>query len=297
MELEERSVLIVGGGPAGCTASIYLTRAAIHNKILRTVAHPSQISYSEQLDNYPGVKSVNGFEFIQGLEDQVAGLGGEIVEAQVTGARREGHDFVVETGEGENHKACGLIAATGARSRMLGVPGEEEFRGKGVSYCGTCDGAFFKGKTVVVVGGGDTAAEDGHLLSRLAEKVYLVHRRDRMRAQAHFAQRVLSRPNVEPVWDTVLERIVGEETVRAVRTRNVATGEEREIKTDGVFIFVGGIPNTEMLAGLAPMDEEGYILTDENMCTEIEGLFAAGDCRHKRYRQVVTAWGDGPNPP
>lgn len=293
MELEERSVLIAGGGPAGCTAAIYLARAAIHNTVVRTVAQPSQISYSEQLENYPGVKSVNGFEFIQALEDQVAGLGGRMVEGQVTGVHREGHDFVAETGEGKTYKACGMIVATGSRSRMLGVPGEKEFRGRGVSYCGTCDGAFFKGKKVVVVGGGDTAAEDGHLLSRLAEKVYLVHRRDRMRAQAHFAQRLLARPNVAPVWNSVVREIEGSETVQSVLVRDVKSGEEKRIETDGVFIFIGGIPNTEVFADLAPMDREGYILTDENMCTETPGFFAAGDCRHKHFRQVVTACADG----
>lgn len=291
--LNKVCALIIGGGPAGCTAAIYLARAAIKCRILRTVSSPSQISYTEELDNYPGLEHVNGFDFVQRLETQVRDLGGEIDEAQVTNVSKGGEGFRVETAEGKSHTAAAVIMATGSRPRILGIPGEEKYRAKGVSYCGTCDGAFFKGKTVVVVGAGDTAAEDGYLLSRLAAKVYLVHRRDRMRAQAAFAERFLSQPNVEPVWNSVPVEITGESTVAGLRVRDVRSGEERLIRTDGVFIFVGGIPNTEMSRGLAPMDEQGYVVTDEEMRTEVPGLFAAGDCRKKTFRQVVTAAADG----
>jgi len=289
----ECEVAIVGGGPAGLTAAMYLSRAATNVKLFRTISPPSQIIMTPLLENYPGISKVDGFGFIETMTGQAAKFGAEIVEKNVVKLQRQETRFVLTLEDDEIAASDAVIIASGNRAKMLDIPGEREFVGHGVSYCATCDGALFRGKDVVVTGGGDTAAEDGYFLSRLAKKVYLVHRRHKMRANQTLADRFLTQKNVEAVWESTIVSINGGKLVESVTVKHVHTGMTREIKVNGVFVFVGGEPNTKMVKGLVDMDEDGYILTDERMRTNVPGFFAAGDCRHKDWRQVITACADG----
>lgn len=303
----EFTASIIGAGPAGLTAAIYLARAGIRAVAFRTWSALSQIAYTNDLGNYPGFERISGFDFLTRLEAHAKAAGGEIREAEVASVTPAVPGYALTFAEGapsphpspggrgsaEALEVAAVIVATGANPRKLDIPGEDALAGRGVSYCATCDGPFFKGRRVVVVGGGDTAAEEGFFLSRLAARVYLVHRRERLRAYAAVSERLLSQPNVEPVWKSVATAIVGEESVAGLKVRNVETGAERMIEADGVFVSVGRVPNTGMLSGLGVTDEHGYVITDEEMATRQPGLFAAGDCRRKSLRQVVTACGDG----
>ncbi|MBN1809593.1 MAG: thioredoxin-disulfide reductase [Planctomycetes bacterium] len=291
--MSSTDVAVVGGGPAGLSAAIYLARAAIGVTVFRAVSPPSQIIYATMLENYPGIDAVDGFTFVENLANQARKFGAEVTDTAVTLVEKNDSGFTVTLEGAPPVKAKAVVLATGNRSRTLDVPGEAELTGKGVSYCGTCDGALFRGRNVAVVGGGNTAAEDGAFLSRIVKSVTLVHRRDRMRAEPALAERFLSQPNVTPLWNTVVEKINGSKSVESMTVHNVDTGETSDVAVEGVFVFVGGIPNTSMVKGLVRMDEGGYIVTDEVMGTDVPGLYAAGDCRSKEWRQVVTAAGEG----
>ncbi|GAV26079.1 thioredoxin-disulfide reductase [Carboxydothermus islandicus] len=290
--METRELVIIGGGPAGLAAAIYGARAALNPLILERGVPGGQAATTEWIENYPGFEDgIGGFELMVHMHRQAEKFGAEFKNADVMGIKKENGIFILNTSTGEIG-AKTVIIATGAEPKELGVPGEREFRGRGVSYCATCDGNFFRGKTVAVVGGGDSALEEAIYLTKLVEKVYLIHRREGFRAAKVVQQRAKANPKIEFVLNTVVEEIAGERKVEKVVVKNVQTGEKSEIPVDGVFIYVGLKPNTAFLEGFLEL-ENGYIKTDENMATAIPGLFAAGDVRLKDLRQVVTAVADG----
>jgi len=290
--METRELVIIGGGPAGLAAAIYGARAALNPLVLERGVPGGQAATTEWIENYPGFEDgIGGFELMVHMQRQAEKFGAEFKNADVTGIKKENGIFILNTSTGEIG-AKTVIIATGAEPKELGVPGEREFRGRGVSYCATCDGNFFRGKTVAVVGGGDSALEEAIYLTKLVEKVYLIHRRDGFRAAKVIQERAKANPKIEFVLNTVVEEIAGERKVEKVIVKNVQTGEKSEIPVDGVFIYVGLKPNTAFLEGFLEL-ENGYIKTDENMATAIPGLFAAGDVRLKDLRQVVTAVADG----
>lgn len=287
-------VVIIGSGPAGLSAAIYAKRAGL--KALTIEQNPlsgGQVLNTYEVDNYPGLPGTNGFDMGMKFREHADKLGCEIQNTVVSGVR-EAEDFVVETKEGEIRTKT-IIAAMGAVHAKLQVPGEEEFAGKGVSYCATCDGAFFRGKVTAVVGGGDVAVEDAIFLSRFCEKVYLIHRRGELRAAAILQEEAMSLPNVEILWDTVVQRIEGEQQVKSLILENVKTGQTDTLAADGVFIAVGIVPSGELMKDMVACDGQGYFIAGEDCATSVPGIFAAGDLRRKKLRQVVTAVADGAN--
>lgn len=313
-------LVIIGSGPAGLSASIYAKRAGLNALTLeQNPMSGGQVLNTYEVDNYPGLPGINGFDLGMKFREHADKLGCEFMEAAVQEIRQalaaeqrleaeksemkaasfsddiEGDlGFAVVTDQGEI-KARTVLAATGATHAKLGIPGEEELTGMGVSYCATCDGAFFRGKVTAVVGGGDVAVEDAIFLARACEKVYLIHRRDELRAAAVLQKEVMSLPNVEILWDTVAKKIEGADKVQALVLENVKTGESRLLTVDGVFVAVGIIPSGDILKGLVDQDERGYVLAGEDCMTSMSGVFAAGDIRKKKLRQVVTAVADGAN--
>ena len=294
-------VAVIGAGPAGLTAGIYLARAGLKAVILEKLAPGGQAATTDIVENYPGFpEPVGGFDLTEAMRRQAEKFGAEIRTAEATGLA-EGSDLDGKlVGLADGSLSCrAVIVATGARHARLGVPGEERFWGKGISCCATCDGMFYRGKRVVVVGGGDTAIKEALFLTKFAEKITVVHRRDRLRAAKLLQERISSKGDqVAFAWSTVVEEILGtehegHEKVQGVRVRDVRTGEKRIIECDGVFIFVGFAPNTEFLRGVLKLDERGYIVTDETMATFVRGVYAAGDCRKRPFRQIVTACGEG----
>ncbi len=289
---KQYDIIIIGGGPAGLTAGIYASRARRRTVLLEKQGCGGQMALTWEVENYPGVEKISGFELGQRMETQARGFGLEIETADVTEVRKDGEVFRLATPAGEY--ACrSLVVATGARYNRLGIPGESDLTGKGVSYCATCDGAFFRDVPVAVVGGGDTALEEAHFLTRFASRVYVVHRRDEFRAVKYIQEKVLADEKIEPVLDSVAERVAGDQAVTGLEVRNVKTGDTRELQVEGVFIFVGVSPNSEFLKGFLPMDERGFVRTDENLATEVPGVFVAGDVRVRKLRQISTAVGEG----
>ena len=290
--METRELVIIGGGPAGLAAALYGARAALNPLILERGVPGGQAATTEWIENYPGFEDgIGGFELMVHMHRQAEKFGAEFKNADVLSIKKENGVFNLNTTTGEIF-AKTVIVATGAEPKELGVPGEREFRGRGVSYCATCDGNFFRGKTVAVVGGGDSALEEAIYLTKLVEKVYLIHRREGFRAAKVVQERAKSNPKIEFILNAVVEEIAGERKVEKVVVKNVQNEEKTEIPVDGVFIYVGLKPNTAFLEGVLGL-ENGYIKTDEKMATEIPGLFAAGDVRVKDLRQVVTAVADG----
>lgn len=290
-------IIVVGGGPAGLTAGLYAARDAMKTLLVERMVSGGQVATTEWVENYPGFPDgVSGMDLSQRMEEQAKKYGLVIVQGEVQGLRIvEGspRSFEVVTTEG-SYACSAVILAMGADWNRLGVPGEEEFRGRGVSYCATCDGPFFRDQEVVVVGGGDTAVEEGTYLTKMASKVTLIHRRDRLRASPVIQQRAFSNPKMEFVWNSVVEAIEGGPTgVQKVRIRELTSGRSWEKPCSGVFVFVGMVPNTGFLRGVVELDSRGYILTDDEMRTPVQGVFACGDARKKLLRQVVTACGDG----
>ena len=253
-----------------------------------------QILNTYEVDNYPGMPGISGLNLGEAMAAHAEKLGIAPVREKVLAIEDQGREKLIRTKKHE-YRAKTVILAYGAEHRKLGIPGEEELGGMGVSYCATCDGAFFKDKTTVVVGGGNAAVEDAIFLSRICKKVYLVHRRQELRAEKILQDRLFACENVEMVWDSEAVRIEGSDMVTGLAVRNVKTGEKRQIETDGVFIAVGIVPDTDMLKGLAELDEAGYVKAGEDCVTSCEGVFAAGDIRTKKLRQVVTAVADGAN--
>ncbi|MGB3932719.1 MAG: thioredoxin-disulfide reductase [bacterium] len=285
-------VVIVGGGPAGLTAGIYVARSKLKAILLEKGLPGGQIATTEHIENYPGYTAGAGYELTAIMEEQAKGFGLEIAMAEVTGVQLGGPEKIITTNQGE-YQARTVILAPGSSPRKLDVPGEKEFIGRGVSYCATCDGPFYEGLTVMVVGGGNAAVEEANYLTRFAQKVYIVHRRDALRATKVVQERAFANEKIEILWDSVVAEIRGNETLEQVLIKNVKTGQITPVTVDGLFVYIGFIPNTAFLKGQVEMDEAGYIITNDRMETSVPGVFAAGDCRQKLLRQVVTAAGDG----
>jgi len=292
-------VIIIGGGPAGLTAGLYASRGGLKALLLEGESSVSQITVTDLVENYPGFpEGVNGYDLVERFKTQARQFGLTIAIDDVGSIHGEQGDAGVAEGwivSGGRHDYQGLavILATGANWRRLGVPGEEAFAGKGVSYCATCDGPFYRDKEVIVVGGGDTAVQEALFLTRFARKVTIVHRRDRLRATPILQERVFAHERIGFAWDSVVEEIQGGAFVEGVKIRNLKNPElSRVIPADGAFVFVGLTPNTEFVRTLVDCDENGYILADSAMRTSAKGIFACGDCISKLLRQVVTACGD-----
>lgn len=290
-----KDLVIIGAGPAGLTAALYGARAGLDFTIFESnFMAGGQVLNTYEVDNYPGLPESNGFDMGMKFKEHVEKLGVEIVSAQVERLEYTNDCYVLHTSEGEV-AAKSVILATGAVNRKLGIPGEEALRGHGVGYCATCDGAFYRGKTTAVIGGSYQAVEDAIYLSGICEKVYLVHRREELRAGAVLEVQLRKLENVEIVWNHIPVEIQGTECVENLLLRNVKTGEEHTRKVDGVFVAIGTMPKTELAKGLVTMDEQGYIVADETGATNLPGFYAAGDIRTKQLRQIVTAVADGAN--
>ncbi|MEY8392353.1 thioredoxin-disulfide reductase [Lachnospiraceae bacterium] len=288
-------VIILGSGPAGLSAAVYAERARLNTLVIEEKPlSGGQILDTYEVDNYPGLPGISGFELGQKFREHADRLGTEFVNEQVKEIKDLGDKKQVITGK-ETYESRTLILATGARHRKLKVPGEEELTGRGVSYCATCDGAFFRDRTVAVVGGGDVALEDALFLARACRKVFLIHRRDEFRGARILQERVRQTENIELELNCKVTRIQGEEQVSSVLLHHNIEGTERELQVQGVFIAVGISPNTAALEGMIAQDEQGYILAGEDTKTSVPGIFAAGDVRTKQLRQVITAAADGAN--
>ena len=286
---------ILGAGPAGISAAIYAARARLNTLwIERKFAQGGQIVDTYEVDNYPGLPGINGMDLGEKMAAHAEKLGLAPLRENVVSVEDEDGIKVIRTKKNE-YRARAVILAFGAAHRTLGIPGEEALSGMGVSYCATCDGAFFRDRTVAVIGGGNVATEDAILLSRTCKKVYVIHRRDQMRADQILQEKLFACENVEMIWDTVPVSIEGEEMVSGIKLQNKKTGEERELPLDGIFIAVGIVPNTELFRNLVKLDESGYIVAGEDCVTSTPGIFAAGDIRTKQLRQVITAAADGAN--
>lgn len=290
-------VIIVGSGPAGLAAAIYAQRAKLSTLVLeKEYMSGGQVLNTYEVDNYPGLPGVGGFELGMKFREHAEKLGTQFVNVEVRhmGLEDEGRIKVLYT-DAEEYRARTVVLAMGASHRQLGVPGEQELTGMGVSYCATCDGAFFKGRTVAVVGGGDVAVEDALFLARVCAKVYLIHRRDELRAAAVLQEALKKCENVEFIWNSEVQEIAGEDHVDCLKLINNKEKTERILDVDGVFIAVGTIPNTGNVTNLLHLDKNNYIVASEDGKTEIPGIFAAGDLRTKQLRQIVTAVSDGAN--
>ncbi len=289
-------ILIIGGGPAGLTAGLYASRARKKTVLLESLSVMGQAQMTDVIENYPGIERTGGFELIENMKKQARAFGLSCEGGTVTNIfSREEKGTVIWQAETDSgtREALSLIVASGACPKKLEIPGEEEFSGRGVSYCGTCDAAFFRDKDVVVVGGGNTAVEEAIFLTKFAKKVMIIHRRDRLRAVKILQEQVFSNDKIEFVWNSFLEEIIGTDKVEKVRTKNVKTGKDKEILCDGVFIFAGWKPNTGFLGEVLALDEKRHIVIDDNMGTGRKGLFACGDCCRRPLHQIITACGDG----
>lgn len=288
-------IIIIGSGPAGLSAAIYAQRACLDTIVIeKNGISGGQVLNTWEVDNYPGFPGVTGFELSRQFREHANKLGARVVQDEVVQVELSGNVKKVVCEE-ETYEARCVILASGAHHRTLEVPGEEELRGAGVSYCATCDGAFFRGRTVAVVGGGDAALEDTIFLARMCEKVYIVHRRDKLRGAKRLQERLQALENIEFVWNSETVAIEGNAQVEALRLRQTKTGEEKRLDVDGVFIAVGIAPESELYAGQLELDEQGYIRADESGQTSVPGVFAAGDVRTKALRQILTAASDGAN--
>lgn len=286
--------VIIGAGAAGLAAAQYGARANMKTLVIEEMAPGGQALLIDTLENYPGItEPINGYDFSERMRAQAERFGSSFLDASVSKVRKENGHFVIETSAGIIESLTVLVA-TGAKHKHLGIPGEEEFIGKGVSYCATCDGPFFKGKRMLVVGGGDAAADEATYLSKLSDKIVMIHRRDRFRAQKALAQRVLSNPSIEVRFNTIAKEIRGDTKLRSVVLENMVRREVVAEPFDAVFVFIGSTPQTDFLSDMGlQMDESGYIVTDCGMQTSIPGLFAAGDVRVTPFRQLITAAADG----
>ena len=287
-------MIIIGGGPAGISAGIYALRASMRTVLIEKGSAGGQMTLTDAVENYPGFKNINGFELSEKFLDHAKSYNLEVLSQEVT-ALEPGLDWhTVQLDSSEHLKSHAVILACGGQPRKLNIPGEDEYYGKGVSYCAVCDGFFFRNKTVVVVGGGDTAAEEALYLSKITAKVYLVHRRDALRASMILQERLQADKKIEIIWDSVVTAIKSQEDqVSAVDLQNTRTGETRELATDGVFIFIGFDPNNQLVPAGTKINSDGYVCTDEKCETNLPGLFAVGDLREKYGRQIVLAAADG----
>lgn len=285
-------VVIIGGGPAGLSAGIYTARARLKSILVERGAIGGQIINTEWVENYPGFESVMGIELTEKMHEQATKFGLETLVAEVTGVEVNGSRKIVKTSQGD-YEARAVIVCSGSERQKLGIPGEAEFTGKGVSYCATCDGAFFRDKPVAVVGGGNAALTEALELTKFASAITVIHRRNELRATKILQEKAMAEPKITFLWDSTLEEISGNTFVEKLRINNVKTGEKTELEVSGVFMAVGFKPNTEYLRGLLKLDDKGAIVTSEGMETSVPGIFAAGDIRSNSIRQVIAAAGDG----
>lgn len=293
--MEKERVVIIGSGPAGLTAALYTARAQLNPLVIVGNQLGGQISITAEVENYPGFPDpdLTGPELVDKMYRQAERFGtryeyDEVVEVDFS----KGSPFYIKT-NGKEYEAESVIVTAGASPRRLGIPGEDELIGRGVSFCATCDGFFFRGKDVVVVGGGDSALEEGLFLTKFAEKVRVIHRRDELRAGPALTKRAFANEKIEFIWDTVVDEIKGNGMVTEIDVTNVKTQESKRLKTDGVFIYIGHYPNSKFLEGQLAMDEHGYVIADERMRTSVDGVFAAGEIQDSMYRQIATSVGQG----
>lgn len=292
-------LIIIGSGPAGLSAAVYGKRAGFDVLVIeKNPMSGGQVLNTYEVDNYLGLPGMNGFDMGMKFRQHADDMGVIFETAEVTGVSSENGHQIVAVADSDTdvvYEAKAVIIATGASHALLHVPGEERLTGRGVSYCATCDGAFFKNKTVAVVGGGDVAVEDAIFLARFCKKVYLIHRRDSLRAAKSLQNKLFQCPNVEIIWDSVVEKISGQEQVEAIKLNRLKEGRQEMMTVDGIFIAVGIHPNTGLFQNIVACDEKGYILAGEDCATQTAGIFAAGDARTKNLRQIVTAVADGAN--
>lgn len=286
-------VIIIGGGPAGLTAGLYASRANLNSLLIEKGLVGGQISTAEKVDNYPGFPDgIDGFELTDLMHRQATKYGLKTIIAEVATIEPQEKQIVIKTTEGD-YTARALIIASGSDRQKLGIPGEKEFTGKGVAYCATCDAAFFRDVPVVVVGGGNAAITEALHLAKFASNVTIIHRRDKLRASAVLQEKAFSEPKVDFIWNSVVEEIEGEDTVKRIKLRQVKTDEKSTMEIAGVFVAVGLKPNTDYLKGILKLDAGSHVITDDKMGTSVPGIFAAGDARHNSARQAITAAGDG----
>jgi thioredoxin reductase (NADPH) len=289
----DQEIIVVGGGPAGMTAALYAARASAEPLVIIGEALGGQAATTHEIENYPGFpEGVGGAALAQQMQRHAEKFGAKFQFETVTEVDFQVYPFRVNT-HGQQYTARAIIITTGSAPRTLGVPGEAKFRGHGVSYCATCDGYFFKDKRVVVVGGGNSAIDESMFLTRLASDIQIIHRRDQLRADPILQERAFASPKISFVWNTVVTEILGDQEANAVQIRNVKTDEVSTIETDGVFIYIGHVPNTKLFEGQLDLDETGYIITDRRQRTSVPGVFAAGDVQDAIFRQIVTAAGTG----
>lgn len=291
--MDIKDLVIIGGGPAGMTAGLYAARAAMRTLLLEQGMPGGQAATTDRIDNYPGFpQGIAGPELMMQMDEQARRFGVEVEFAKVNEIVPGQGMFTLKTESGDI-SARALVVATGAASRALGVPGEQAFMGRGVSYCATCDGAFFQGKKVAVVGGGDSALQEGLFLTKFAEKVYIIHRRDELRATKVIQEKAMKNEKIEFILNAAVTSILGTDNVEAVKIVDVKTKEEKSVAVDGVFVYIGKKPASDLVKELVRVDEKGYIIVDQQMMTSVPGIFAAGDVRQTPLRQVVTAVADG----
>ncbi|HQA59982.1 MAG: thioredoxin-disulfide reductase [Tepidanaerobacteraceae bacterium] len=286
-------VAVIGAGPAGLTAALYAARARLSTVVVEKMFPGGQAALTDIIENYPGfTEGISGIQLADAMKRQAERFGAEFTNGDVERIEKNDDLFTVFL-KGESIKAKTVILAAGAQPRKLGVKGEKEFTGRGISYCATCDGAFYKDKPIAVVGGGDTAIQEALYLTRFASEIYVIHRRDQLRATKVLQERAFKNEKIKFVWDSVVKEIKGEGTVDEVVVENVKTGKLDSLRVDGIFIAIGHIPNTDFVKDLVQLNEQGYVITDAYMATNVPGIFAAGDMRQKDLRQVVTAVSDG----
>jgi thioredoxin reductase (NADPH) len=289
-----KDVVIIGGGPGGCTAAIYTARARM-NPLMLVAAPGGQLGLTTEVGNFPGFpEEIRGPDLMKRMEEQALAYGAEILQKTVTAVNLSAKPFQIKC-DHDVFEAWSVIVATGSNPRKLGIPGEREYSGRGVSYCATCDGFFFKDQVIAVVGGGDTAVEEASFLSRFGSKIYVIHRRDVLRASAIMQEQALANEKISFVWDSVVEEVQGdrEAGVTGLRLKNVKSGEESRLAVGGFFVAIGHTPNSDLFKGQLDMDEKGYIIIDGRQRTNVPGVFVAGDVADHVYRQAVTAAGTG----
>lgn len=289
---EQYDLIIIGGGPGGLTAGLYGARANLKTLVLERYLPGGQLTNTELVEDYPGFESILGPDLAAKMEAHAKNFGMELKTSEVTGVRCE-DDFRIVSTEDETYRTRAVIIATGGSPVLLGVPGEKEFAGKGVSYCAICDGAFFRNQVIAVVGGGDAAVEEAGFLTKYGSKVIIIHRRDKFRAQKIIQRRAFENPKIEILWDTAVSAILGVEKVESLRLEQLKTGKQSEREVGAVFVFIGFHPNTRLLPPGVKIDPNGYVVTDFQMQTSVPGIFAVGDVRQQLARQVTNAVGDG----